>query len=109
MSGSTNINHDVKQLVLRAPDGKWSTVRNPVSDYSWYVCYGSTLLREGFDYYLVKSEGAVYAEKCFILYGQLYFAKNASHWDNQGVAFVYFDNKTSKVYCFVSILLYYGN
>ena len=44
----------------------------------------------------------------FILYGQLYFAKNASHWDNKGVAFVYFDSKTSKVYCFVSILLYYG-
>lgn len=41
----------------------------------------------------------------FILNNSSILPKNASHWDNKGVAFVYFDNKTSKVYCFVSILL----
>ena len=95
---------DVKNMQLRAPCGKWLAVKEPADNYSWYVCYGSNLLRERFDYYLKKSEGTVYAEKSLILDGKLYFAKKARRWDNKAVAFANFDSKNNKVFCYAYLL-----
>lgn len=65
-----------------------SANRNPISDYAWYVCYGSNLLGKRFDYYLRNTESVVYAEKPYMLDGEIYFAKESSKWDNKGVCFL---------------------
>lgn len=91
-------------MQLRAPCGKWSTVKDPADNYSWYICYGSNLLRDRFDYYLRDSNGEVYAEKPLILDGKLYFAKKARRWNDGGVAFVDFNSPDNKVYCYAYLL-----
>lgn len=96
--------HPTKDLKMRIPDGKWSKISNPVSNTSWYVCYGSNLLRERFDYYLKESKGHIYAEKVLILNGRLYFAKKSRRWDNKAVAFADFNDSEHKLYCYAYLL-----
>ncbi len=91
-------NRDVSNLELRAPIGKWTPKRKPVSDYAWYVCYGSNLLRERFDDYLRRTNAIVYAEKSYMLDGEIYFAKHSSRWDNKGVCFLDLSKKDKKSY-----------
>lgn len=92
-------NCDIKDLLLRCPkDEKWNLKKDPISNYAWYMCYGSNILRERFDYYLKKTKGIVYAEKKIIVNGELYCANNSSKWNNQGVAFIDLNNKESKIY-----------
>ena len=96
--------HSTNDLKLRIPDGKWSENKKPADSCSWYVCYGSNLLRERFVYYLKASKGYIYAEKVLILNGRLYFAKKSRRWDNKAVAFVDFDDTDHKVYCYAYLL-----
>ena len=98
-------NHDTSNLILRCPKNeKWNLAKDPISNYAWYVCYGSNLLRERFDYYLKKTKGVVYAEKKIIFDGELYFAKKSVKWENGGVAFVDLDNKRKKIYGYAYLL-----
>ena len=89
---------DVEGLELRAPVGKWTKERKPVHDYAWYVCYGSNLLRERFDVYAGSTESTVYAEKPYMLKGEIYFAKESGRWDDKGVCFLDLNKKDHESY-----------
>ncbi len=91
-------NGDVSNLELRAPIGKWNTEKKPISNYAWYVCYGSNLLKERFDYYLKKTNAIVHAEKPYMLNGEVYFAKKSGKWDNKGICFLDLNKSSSCSY-----------
>lgn len=88
-------NRSVDGLELRAPVGKWTSRRKPIADYAWYVCYGSNLLGRRFAEYAKKTGSIVYAEKPYMLKGEIYFAMESGRWDGKGVCFL----DLSKVDC----------
>ena len=67
-------------------DNRWINTSN----YVWYACYGSNLLEERFDEYIMRTtskEDPVASESITLNY-PLYFAKNSTRWNYEGVAFL---------------------
>ncbi len=97
-------NRDVSRLELRAPVGKWNPERKPLSDYAWYVCYGSNLLQERFDDYLERINGQAYAQKPYMLNGEIYFAKKSGKWDSKGICFIDLNENGHRSYCWAYLV-----
>lgn len=78
-----------EDLPLRLPDGKWTILRQDISNnYAWYACYGSNLCQERFDLYLRDIDGKAYAQRKYIFDNKIYFARKAPNWFSQGVCFL---------------------
>lgn len=72
-------------------NNRWINSKN----YVWYACYGSNLLDERFAEYLscTSSKANYIASEAITLPFNLYFAKNSTRWNYEGVAFLDVDKK----------------
>ena len=80
------MNFDREYYPCIRKDNRWINTSN----YVWYACYGSNLLEERFNEYLLRttSKQIPIESKPITLNYVMYFAKNSTRWNNKGVAFL---------------------